>query len=296
MLKTPWHRGPGPCMEFPDQLMVHMRHSLLLIFLFAAACSSQAETPRVTNPNRYIYVTGENPSEQCYRDLGPIKLTEPFAQATVEAGDSTMASRLRALALKQYPRDADAVIGVHTDDNDAGTEITVSGEAIQVEDHATAACALRDMPPLIDAAAQTAAGGMMGTLVGGLGTGTPQGAEGGGFYGAAVAGSYAAIAHQRNEQQQDQDVHDALVQQWHTIASLQQERARLNECREEEIPLAQCGGAQTASNQALKPDKSDEPNWNASRFDLEKQLQMQHDYIKELQGQVGDLKQQMRSQ
>ena len=74
-------------------------HSLFAIFLLAAACSARVEALRVANPNRYIYVTSENLSEQCYRDLGPIQLTEPFAQATVEARDSTLADRLRALAL-----------------------------------------------------------------------------------------------------------------------------------------------------------------------------------------------------
>ncbi len=276
-------------------VMEYMRHSLMAILLLAAACASQAETPRAANPNRYIYVTGENLSEQCNRDQGPIVGMEPFAQATVEAGDSTMANRLRALALKEYPRDADAVIGVHTDDNDAVTAINVSGEAVEVEDHATVACAMRDMPPVIDGAAQTAAGGVVGTIVGGVANGTSQGAEGGGAFGAVSAGSYEMISHQQNEAQQDQDLHDALVQQRQTIASLQEERARLNECKEEELSQAQCGSVQAASNQAA-PDQSDQPDWSASRFDLEKQSQMQQDYIGKLQGQIDDLKQQMRSQ
>jgi hypothetical protein len=277
-------------------MMVHVRHSLLAILLLGAACSSQAETPRAANPNRYVYVTGERLSEQCYRDLGPISVTEPFAQATVEAGDSTMADRLRALAMKEHPRDADAVIGVSANDNEAGTATTVSGEVVEVVDHTTVACVLRQMPPVVDGMAQAAAGGMLGTLAGGLITGTPQGAEGGGYFGAATAGSVALIAHREQEKQQSQNTLDTLVKQRQTIASLQNDRARLNECKEEETPLAQCGGAQPASNQVTTPDKSDEPNWNASQFDLEKQVQIEQDYITKLQGQIGDLKQQMRGQ
>jgi|SRR5579863_8367313 len=279
--------------------MVHARRHLFAILLLLAACSAQtAPQPaeRAVNPNRYIYVTSENLSEQCYRDLGPISLTEPFAQATVETGDSTMADRLRALALKKYPRDADAVIGVGSQDNDAGTATTVSGEVVEVEDHTTAACVIRGMPPVIDGAAQAAAGGMLGTVAAGLITGTPQGAEGGGYLGAATAGSIALLKHRENVQQQTQITHDTLVQQQQTIVSLQNERARLNECMQEETPLAQCGSVQPASNPAVTPDKSDEPDWNARRFDLEKQAQMQQDYIDKLQTQIGDLKHQMQSQ
>ncbi len=269
-------------------------HSLFAIFLLAAACSSHVETPRVANPNRYVYVTSENLSGQCYRDLAPIKVTEPFAQATVEAGDSTLADRLRALALKEYPQEADAVIGVSVNNNDAGTTTTVSGEAVEVEDHTTAACLLRDMPPVLDGAAQTAAGGMLGTLVGGLVAGTPQAAEGGGFLGATTAGSIAAITHHENQQQQIEYTHDTLVQQQRTIVSLQQERARLNDCREEETPLAQCGSTQPNSNTTATPDHSDAPNLNSSQFDLQKQIQMQHDYIAKLNAQIGDIKQEMQ--
>jgi hypothetical protein len=279
-----------------NQSIMHLRYSLLAMLFLAAACSSQAEPQRVANPNRYIYVTGETVSDQCYRDLGKIEVTEPFARATVESGDSTMANRLRTQALKEYPSDTDAVIGVQANQNDAGTAVTVSGEAVEMLDHGTVTCALRDVPPVIDGMAQTAAGGMLGTLIGGLGGGTPQAAEGGGYMGAAAAGSYAAIKHQQAEQQEDQDAHDALVQQQATIASLQNERARLNECKEQEIPLTQCGSVQPASDQAATPDKSDEPDWNASRFDLQKQIQMQQDYITKLHGQIGDIKQEMQNQ
>jgi hypothetical protein len=272
-----------------------MRLSLLAIVMCAAACSSQPQTQRVANPNRYIYVTGENLSEQCYRDLGPINLTEPFAQATVEAGDSTMADRMRTLALKEYPRDADAVIGVNSNDNDAGTAVTVSGEVVEIEDHTTAACVLRDMPPVVDGVAQTAVGGMLGTLAGGLVTGSPQAAEGGGYLGAATAGSIALINHRQNDQQRVQATHDELAQQQQTIVSLQNERARLNECKEQETPLAQCDSVQPISNQDAAADKSDEPDWNASQLDLERQAQMQQDYIAKLQAQIGDLKHQIQS-
>src|SRR5271163_3546246 len=170
--------------------MVRARHGLLMVCLIAAACTPQAETKRTANPNRYIYVTNENFDEQCYRDLGPISLTEPYAQVTVDSADATLANRLRALAMKQYPQDADAVIGVHAEQNDAGTAVTIKGDAVEVLDHTTVVCAIRDAPPALDTAADAAGGGLMGTLVAGLISGQPQGAEGGGWLGAAAAGSY----------------------------------------------------------------------------------------------------------
>jgi hypothetical protein len=275
--------------------MMKVRRSLMVILLLATACSSQVETPRAANPNRFIYVTSENLSEQCYRDLGPINVTEPFAEATVDQGDSTMEKRLRTLAMQQYPRDVDAVVGVHSNDNEAGTAVTVTGEAVEVEDHTTPACVLRGMPPLVDSAARTAAGGILGAVAGGLVTGTPQGAEGAGYFGAAGTATLELAAHRQKEMQHDQAVHDELADQRQTIARLQDERAQLNECKEEEIPLDKCGGGtQPASNPAAAPDNSDEPDWNASRFDLEKQSQMQQDYIAKLRVQIGDIKQEMQ--
>jgi hypothetical protein len=225
-----------------------------------------------------------------------VSVTEPYAQATVESADTTLANRLWASALKQYPQDADAIINVQADENDAGTDVTVKGEAVEALDHTTVICAVREAPPALDTAADAAGGGLMGTLVAGLISGQPQGAEGGGWLGAAAAGSYSAMTKRQKALDKDQDLRDALAQQKEQIIALQQERARLNECKEQEIPLAQC--TSDDSSAAAKPvaDTSDEPDWNASQFDLEKQVQMQQDYIAKLQDQVGEIKTEMRHQ
>jgi hypothetical protein len=276
--------------------MIRRRLALLAVCLIAAACAPQVQPKRAANPNRYIYVTNENLDEQCYRDLGPISLTEPYAQATIESSDAALANRLRAQAMKQYPDDADAVINVHAEDNDAGTAVTVSGDAVKVIDHTTVVCAIREAPPAADTAAKAAAGGLLGTLTAGLISGSPQGAEGGGWLGAASVGSYEVMTNRQNAEQKDQDLHDALAQQKQQIVALQDERARLNECVQEETPLAQCETASSGLDKAPAPDKSDEPDWNASQFDLEKQIQMQQDYIAKLKDQVWTLSHQMQSQ
>ena len=278
------------------QSIVRAPYGLLALCLIAAACAPQAETKRAANPNRYIYVTNENLDEQCYRDLGPISLTEPYAQATIESSDATLANHLRSLAMKQYPEAADAVINVHAEDSESGTTETVSGDVVEVVDHTTAICALREAPPAANTAAKAAAAGLMGTLTAGLISGSPQGAEGGGWLGAASMGSYEIMTNRQNTAQKDQDLHDALAQQKQQILALQDERARLNECVQQETPLTQCETTGSATDKALAPDKSDEPDWNASQFDLEKQIQMQQDYIAKLQDQVWTLKHQMQSQ
>ncbi len=283
-------------LQIVNGFFVIVRRSLLAIVFLAAACSSQAPPPpRAANPNRYIYVTAQSLSEQCYRDLGPVAVTESFAQATIDSGDSTMANRLRALALERYPRNADAVIHVKSTNNDAGTMTTVSGEAVEVENHTTAECVVRGMPPVVDGMAQVAAGGMVGTLVGGITTGSAQTAAGGGALGATVTGSVLAIRHHEKVKEQAKATHDQLIRQQQTIASLQNERARLNQCEQQETPLAQCPATvQATSSQRAATDKSDELDWNASQFDLEKQAQMQQDYIAKLRTEVGDLKLKMQ--
>lgn len=276
---------------------VRTRFSLVAMMMFlAAACAPHAETQRAANPNRYIYVTNESLNEQCYRDLGTVSITEPYAQATVESADTTLANRLRRSALKQYPQDADAIINVHADENEAGTAVTVQGEAVKALDHTTVVCAIREAPPAVDTAADAAAGGIMGALVAGLVSGQPQGAEGGGWLGAAAAGSYSAMTKRQQALDKDQDLHDALTQQKQQIVSLQEERARLNQCKDEEISVAQCESDAPSASAALAADTADEPDWNASQFDLEKQVQMQQDYIAKLQDQIGDVKTQMRHQ
>ena len=95
-------------------------------------------------------------------------------------------------------------------------------------------------------------------------------------------------------QKRTEDTKDTLVQQQQTIVELQNERALLNECKEEETPLAQCGTVQTTANHA-PADTSDQPDWNSSQFDLEKQIEIQQDYIAKLQAQVGNLKHEMQN-
>jgi predicted lipid-binding transport protein (Tim44 family) len=135
---------------------------------------------------------------------------------------------------------------------------------------------------------------MLGTLAGGLVTGSPQTAATGGYLGAATAGSIALIKNREQAQERTENTQDALAQQQQTIVSLQNERAQLNECKEEETPLAQCGSVQATATHAA-PDTSDEPDWNSSQFDLEKQIEIQQDYIAKLQAQIGDLKHEMQN-
>jgi len=48
-------------------------------------------------------------------------------------------------------------------------------------------------------------------------------------------------------------------------------------------------------NTTATADTPDAPNLSSSQFDLEKQIQMQQDYIVKLNAQIGDIKQEMQS-
>jgi hypothetical protein len=93
--------------------------------------------------NRYIYVTGQSLPGECYTDLGAIKIVQPYGEAAVDQDNSQARKRLRAAALSRYPADVDAVINVQSEQNDVGTEVIVTGEAVRLEDRHTAQCTLR---------------------------------------------------------------------------------------------------------------------------------------------------------
>ena len=55
-----------------------------------------------------------------------------------------MADELRKAAVEKYPNQVDAIINVHTDDHDIGSEVLVSGEAVRLEPPSKIDCKLPD--------------------------------------------------------------------------------------------------------------------------------------------------------
>jgi hypothetical protein len=114
-----------------------------MIFAATAGCAAPPSAELARNPDRHIYVTSDpRLLGQCYRDLGTINFRQSFADAATDPDGSKMKAQMGALALARYPNDVDAVINLHTNQNEIGTALTVSGEAVAMEPRGTLACEL----------------------------------------------------------------------------------------------------------------------------------------------------------
>jgi hypothetical protein len=273
-----------------------LRCSLIIAGAAIAGCSAKQSAQRTPNPNRYIYVTAQNLPGQCYRDLGTLEFDEPFAEAAIDPDSSNAAKHIRALAVAKYPDDVDAIINLHPDDNDAGTTVRVSGEAVELEDHTTVECTLRGAPEILDASAAAAAVGIGGTVIGGLlGGSTAAMSAGGGS--ALAAGAGEILAHRADTEQQRQQVMKQLVDQRGEIRDLQSERARLKSCEDQEIPLSNCDFKQASQvKPAVTTVSAPTEYQELSLFELQKQAAEQHDYISQLKQQISGMEWEMINQ
>jgi len=267
--------------------------AILLAIGALAGCSARQAPPRIANPNRYVYVTAADLPGQCYRYLGSVAFEEPFAAAATDQDASNMAAALRKVAVSKYPNEVDAIIKVHPEQNDAGTTVKVSGDAVELVNHPTLACALRDLPPIIDSGAAAANAGIIGTIAGGLLSGTPNGAMGAGTFGAGAAAAQQFIARQQNEQLEREQLYHQLLEQQRQIRTLLAERGRLSSCQEQEISLAECKAESVGLSDNGPPASTRADYQRLSAFELQKQVAENHDYILNLEQQIADMKWEM---
>jgi hypothetical protein len=266
---------------------------ILLALATLAGCSTSQVPPRSANPNRYIYVTSANLAGQCYRYLGPVAFEEPFAAAVTDEGASKLSAEMRKVAVAKYHNDVDAIINVHSEQNDAGTAVKVTGNAVELVNHATLTCALRDLPPIIDSSAAAAGVGIIGTIAGGLLSGSPNGAMSGGALGAGTVAAQQFVAHQQNEQLEREQLYHRLLEQQRQIRRLLAERGRLTTCQEQEIPLAECKAGSSSLSDSGPPVSTHADYEHLSSFELQKQAAENHDYILNLQQQITDIESEM---
>ncbi|MGH8011973.1 MAG: hypothetical protein ACREQ4_05700 [Candidatus Binataceae bacterium] len=271
------------------------RVTIIAGLLIAGCAARQAPSVvKTRTPNRFIYVSAQGLPGECYRDLGTLKFNESFGDASVDQNGSAAANRLRSLALETYPNTVDAVIDVRSLQNDIGTTVTVTGEAVELQNHETTRCMLRKMPGIIDNTAAVAAGGMAGTLAGGLITNRVEGAMAGAGVGGTAVGSYELNKSRMQAQLQKNQIRNELAEQQRQILHLQAERAHLRQCQQQEMSLADCDAEQVSQSQTGLGTAADESiNSRASAFELKKQIEEQTGYISQLQGQVSDLRRQM---
>jgi hypothetical protein len=269
---------------------------LVAVMIWGCAGQSAPAEQRAARPaNRYIYVTAENLPDDCYTDLGPVKVTESFADSTIDPDNSEARKRLRAAAFQAYPNDVDAVIKMQSDQNDVGTEVTLSGEAVRLEDRHTVQCTVRGAEGVMDNSAKAAAAAGTAADVGGLYNGAT-GAVGMGIAGAAAAGATMLIQHEIAKNNQQLALRQSLDDQRREINKLLKERAQLQKCQESETPLRQCEASQETApsdQDATLTETADRGAVNATPFQIEKQIQEQQDYIKQLKDQISQMKWQM---
>lgn len=276
-----------------------MRFERLLVFTVAAvafACSTQPapEPLDARSADRTIYISDKGLPGECYHDLGTLKFDEPFTDSVIDPDGTEMMKRLQSMALGKYPNYVDAVINVKSEDNSVGTDVTVTGEAIELVQHETVECAIRSMPAALNTSATIATGAAIGGMAGVFVNGQPSTLTSGAAIGAGVAGAAQANDKINADQLQPAQITRQLQEQRDEIAQLQAERTQLQQCLEEEVPISSCEIAKTQVVQDA-PGSETVNNFSASSFELQKQIQEQQTYIGQLRQQIGDIREQMSS-
>ncbi len=194
--------------------------------------------------DRHVYVTSSGLPESCYHDLGEVSFKEPYFQSVIDSDDDKTYARLRDIAQEKYGDDVDAVVDVVKRQNEVGTEVKITGDAVRLQKGETVECAVRTVPGVLDTAGAVAAGGMTGTLVGGLlsGQNSAPGAMMGGYFGAATEAGIQGIKHQQEKQAFQADLDKQIKDQSVQITSLRKELDDLiqRQCEREEMTAAQC--------------------------------------------------------
>lgn len=288
----------------------------VLVALLGAGCA--AKQPPPANPaapaarsDHHVYVTSGSLPQSCYHNLGEVGFREPYFESVIDSDDAKTYARLRDLAQQKYGDAVDAVVDVVQRQNEVGTEVRVSGEAMSLQHGETAECALRATPAALDSIGAVAAGGITGTITGGLlsGQNSAPGAMMGGYFGAATAAGIQAVKHQQERQAFQEDLTKRIANQSTEIASLRKELDNLIErqCEREELTAAQCdeqraalineiGAAPTPPTPSkaggVQATAADAP---PSDFEIQNQIQEQQETIDRLKQAITELNDQQNA-
>jgi hypothetical protein len=126
--------------------------SVAILAGLLSACAT-AKPPEATIPKPapsasrsagHIYVTADTLDTACYQKIGEVSYVEPFSAAATDPELLGVADELRKVAVEKYPNRIDAIINVHAEDHDIGSEVLVSGDAVQLAPPSTIDCKLPD--------------------------------------------------------------------------------------------------------------------------------------------------------
>jgi regulator of replication initiation timing len=268
---------------------------ILALGTIACSCSTRVPPPESMQPRssvRWIYVSEQDLPGQCYHELGTLKFDESFTDSVIDPDGTQMAKRLQSMALGKYPNDVDAVIDVKSEQNAIGTQVTITGKAVELVEHETVECAVRQIPGVMNKTATIATGAAIGGMVGSFSNRQPSTA----MSGAAIGASIAGTAQTPDNADQQAQIIRQLQEQREEIARLQAERSQLRQCLEQEVPASSCETQKTPVEQwQAAPANGASNNWSASSFELQRQIQEQQTYINQLRQQIGDIRQQMNT-
>ncbi len=126
--------------------------SIAIMAVLLSACATAkppeaapaAAAQSASRPAGHIYVTEQSLDTACYQEVGEVNSVEPFAAAATDPEHLQMADELRKAAVEKYPNRVDAIINVHADDHNIGSDVLVSGEAVQLEPPSKLDCKLPD--------------------------------------------------------------------------------------------------------------------------------------------------------
>jgi hypothetical protein len=96
----------------------------------AQEAKQQAFVQRVDTA--HVWVTTESPPPgKPYQVLGQLSYTVPFSPDAID--ESNITSKLKQMALAKWPDTIDAIVKVNDDVSNDGSQVTVTGEAIQYD-------------------------------------------------------------------------------------------------------------------------------------------------------------------
>jgi len=285
----------------------------LLFFACATAKAPEADrSPAAQNASRpagHIYVTGESLDTACYREVGEVSCVEPFATAATDPDNLGMADELRKAAVEKYPNRVDAIINVHTADRDIGSEVLVTGEAVQLEPPSKIDCKLPD----------TIAAVLLNFATGSKGPGIPRGESGGaGYSGPAAPANTAAdpdaSAGTDSTRDMTEGLRGAMVatmpqtrvnsQSLADQAELQQAeikrlRKKLDQmvgrrCEAADVSAAECASMRKAAelpqpHEVVAVANKEAGDSSPSAFEIQNLIQAQGELIAKLRRQIADM-------
>jgi hypothetical protein len=221
-----------------------------------------------------------------------------------------MADELRKAAVEKYPNRVDAIINVHADDHNIGSDVLVSGEAVQLEPPSKLDCKLPDTmaAALVNFATGTKSRGLRRGATSGSGYNGPAGTTNTAADAEGSAGMDSARNIKENRrramiatmpgqtQANGQSLADQAQLQQGEIKRLRKELDQMisQRCEASDVSAAECDSMRKNA-ELLQPHElavvasKDASGNSPTVFEIQNLIQAQSELIAKLQRQVADM-------